>query len=419
MTRMRWGLLNNPDFRKLWLAETISLFGSQITVLALPLTAVLTLQATPMQMGYLRTAEFLPFLLFTLMAGVWVDRRTKRPLLIFSNVGRALLLLLVPLLALGGLLRMECLYAISFLVGALTVLFQLAYQAYLPSLVAPNELMEGNSKLLASASMADVGGPGLAGLIIGWLTAPLAILLDACSFLVAAASLGMIRRREPEPARVQRGEGLWMQIGQGFRLVFVNPLLRAIVAQAAMYNLFNMVIWALLVLYAVKELRIGEVALGFIMAAGSIGSLVGSLLAKRMAERVGVGAALVGGMTVGCAAPLILLMAEGGTPLAPVILTVYLFVAGCGVAMSNVHVISLRQSVTPAHLFGRMNASYRFIVTGTIPIGSFLGGYLGDLFGMKTALIIGAAGLLLAPLWVVFSPVPGLKSLPVEAPAGR
>jgi hypothetical protein len=260
------GLWGHRDFRKLWAGETVSLFGSEVSELALPLVAVLVLDADAGQMGLLAAARFAPFLMVTLPAGAWVDRRRRRPVLISSNLGRALLVGLVPLLAGLGLLRMGHLYAVAFAVGALTVLFDVAYQSYLPSLVKREQLVEGNSKLQASASAARVGGPGLGGLLVQLVGAPRALLLDAGSYVVSAASLLAIRNREPAPAAEGDGQPrtrLRQEIGEGLAVTYRNPVLRSLAGLAATYNLFSQVIDALLVLYATRELGLSAGSSGW------------------------------------------------------------------------------------------------------------------------------------------------------------
>jgi MFS family permease len=286
------GLWGHRDFRKLWAGETVSLFGSEVTELALPLVAVLVLEADAGQMGLLAAARFAPFLLITLPAGVWVDRRRRRPVLIGSNLGRALLVGLVPLLSGLGLLRMGHLYAISFAVGTLTVMFDVAYQSYLPSLVDREQLVEGNSKLQASASAARVGGPGLGGLLVQLVGAPRALLLDAASYVISAASLLAIRNQEPDPPADRDGEpraGLRREIGEGLAVTYRNPVLRSMAGLAATYNLFEGAVLALLVLYATRELGLSAGLIGLVVSAGSLGALAGTALTGRLERRLGVG----------------------------------------------------------------------------------------------------------------------------------
>lgn len=406
------GVWRNPDFLKLWTGETISLIGSHITLLALPLTAVLSLQATPSQMGILGAARFAPFLLMTLLAGVWVDHHRRRTILIAANLGRAVLMGLIPLLAVQGQLRMEYLYGIVFLVGVFTVFFDLAYQSYLPSLVERGQLVEANSKLQASASAAEIGGPGLAGILVELFAAPLAILLDALSFLVSSIALGLIDKPEPAPTLYEHRQGILREIREGIRVTFGNPYLRAISGEAATFNMFWQVIEAVFVLYATRELGMGPGLLGFIIATGSIGALLGSLLAGYVAERLGTGPAIIGAMTLACLAPVFIPLATGSSVTVLLFLILAHLLGGVGVAISNVHVVSLRQTITPDRLLGRMNASYRLVIYGTLPLGALLGGILGETIGLRPTLAFGALGLLSAVLWVLFSPVPRLRQLP-------
>jgi len=415
MRRRFDGLWRQPAFLKLWAGQTVSLFGSQVTTLALPLTAVLVLRATPVQMGILGAAQFLPFLLLTLFVGVWVDRRRRRPVLIVADLGRATLLGLIPLLAILGWLRMDYLYGIALLLGSLTVLFDLAYQSYLPSLVERAHLVEGNSKLQVSASVAEIGGPGLAGLLVQVITAPGALLVDAVSFLVSVLSLALIHKREPAPAAPLTRHNVRRELAEGLSFTFGNRYLRALAGEAATSNGFGQAITTLFVLYAVRQLGIGPERLGLILATGSIGALVGSAMAGYLGRRFGVGLTIVGSMLLACI-PLLLVPLAGGPPLVVTLLLVLaFFLSGWGLALSNVQVISLRQTLTPDHLLGRVHASYRTVVTGAIPLGALLGGLLGGAIGLRPTLLVAALGAACAPLWVIFSPVPTLRELPTTA----
>jgi MFS family permease len=408
------GFRRYPAFFKLWVGETVSLFGSQITTLALPLTAVLTLQATPAQLGVLNAARYAPFLLVTLFAGVWVDRGRRRPVLVGANLGRMVLLLLIPLAAVSGLLRVEYLYVVAFLVGVLTVFFDLAYQSFLPSLVRREHLVWGNSRLQASASTAEIGGPGLGGVLVELVTAPFALLFDALSFLVSAISLALIRAPESTPTPPADRGGLRAEIGEGLRVTFGNRYLRAIAGEAATFNLFEQAILTLFVLYATRELGMGAGVLGLTIATGGVGALVGSLVAGYAASRFGLGAALVGSMTLACVAPLLIPLTGGDLAVAVPLLLLAFLAYGIGLGISSVHAVSLRQAVTPDGLLGRMNASYRFLVYGAIPLGALFGGVLGETIGLRPALVVSVLGLLLALAWVFFSPVPGLRRIPEQ-----
>ena len=409
MGRAGGGLWQQADFLKLWAGETISVFGSQITLLALPLTAALTLQASAGEMGLLMAAETAPFLLVGLPAGVWVDRRRRRPILIWGNLGRALLLLLIPLAAMLGGLRIELLYAVAFLTGVLTVFFDVAYQAYLPALVGRAQLVEGNSKLETSRSLAQIAGPGLGGVLVQAITGPLAIVVDAASFLVSAACLALIRTAEPAPAPAGERRGLLREVGEGLAVVLGNPLLRAIAGCTATWNLFSNVIFAVLVLWATRDLGLEAAALGLVFAAQGVSALAGALLAAPIARRLGVGPTIVAAPVLGTLGSLLLALAGGSPLLATALLTGAMLIGGLVGTVYNITQVSLRQAITPDRLQGRMNATMRFIVWGTLPLGALLGGALGEWLGLRPALLIGAAGVPLAALWVWRSPLPRLR----------
>ena len=404
------GLWRNADFMRLWVGETVSLVGSQVTMLALPLTAVVTLGASAAEMGILQAAEYLPFLFVTLPAGVWVDRAHRKPLLVLSNLGRAALVGIVPSLALVGILRIEHLYAIGFLVGVLTVIFHLAYQAYLPSLVAREQLADGNSKMGASESVATLGGPGLAGLLIEVLSAPVALIVDAVSYLASAVGIGAIKTEEPKPAAERKGS-VRREISEGLRFTFANRYLRPLAFEAAIYNFFMGAVMAVLFLYAVRSLGLNAGTLGVIFSLGSVGSLLGAMLAERLARRFGLGRTIVVAMVVACLSPMLLPLATGPV-WAGAVLGASFALGWGGVAVYNVHIITLRQSITPDRLRGRMNASYRFLTWGVGPLGSLMGGFLGEGLGLYPTLLLGAVGIAVAWVPVLFSPIPRLREMP-------
>lgn len=406
------GLWRDANFMKLWVGQTISLLGSQITPLALPLTAVLILHASPFQLGLLGAAQFAPFLLVSLFAGVWVDRLRRRPILIFSNFASALLLGSIPLVALLQVLQIEYLYLVGFLTGISTVFFQVAYQTYLPFLVGRDYIVEGNSKLEISNSIAALAGPGLAGGLVQLITAPFAILFDAISFLVAAVTLIFIRKPEPPIEQIEARRSIWKDISYGMRLLLTNPLLRSIAGCTGTANFFGSMTRALFVAYAVQTLSIEPALLGIILAVGSGGPLLGVLLLKPVTQRFGLGATIVGAKLVGDLGGLLTPLAGGPLPLAAFMLIVAQFVGGLSGPLYSVNAISLRQALIPTNLQGRVNASNRFIVWGTIPLGSFIGGILGQLLGLRLTITIAALGIVTSFLWVYFSPVVKLKEQP-------
>lgn len=413
------GLWRHPDFLKLWSGQTISVFGDQIATLALPLVAVLTLKANAVEMGILGAAERAPFLLVGLFAGVWVDRMRRRPILIGADVGRALLLGSIPAAALLGRLTVHYLYVVAFLVGILTVFFDVAYQSYLPVLVSRERLVEGNSKLEVSNSVATIAGPGLAGALVQLITAPLALLLDAVSFVASVASLLWIGAPEPAPRPADEAAGgragIWREIGEGLRVVLGNRLLRAIAGCTGTSNLFGSMTFAVFVLYVTRDLGLSPALLGIVLAAFGPGGLLGALLAGPAARRLGIGPAIVGSIAVIGVAGFLVPLASGPIAVTVPLLALSGFVGGMMNPIYNITQVSLRQQITPDRVQGRMNATMRFIVWGTMPIGALAGGFMGALIGLRPTLFVGAVGALLAVLWVYFSPVRALREQPPPA----
>ncbi len=409
------GLWRHPDFVRLWAGQTISQFGSQITVLALPLAAVLNLKASAAEMGVLGAAQFAPFLLFGLFAGVWVDRLHRRPILIAADVGRMLLLAWVPFAALLGILRMEQLFIVGFLVGVLTLFFDVAYQSYLPALVPRTDLVEGNSKLEVSRSVAQIAGPGLAGGLVQLATAPLAILVDSMSFLVSVVSLLLIRAPEPPLPAAHLRNSISHDIGEGLDVVLRNPVLRSIAGCTGTSNLFGNIIFAVFVLYATRDLGIAPGPLGLIFSIGSVGALVGSVIAGRAVQQLGLGPTLIAAILLGGVATLVIPLATGSPFVVMLLLTAAYFLMSIASPVYNINQVSLRQAITPDSVQGRMNATMRFIVWGTIPIGSLIGGALGSIIGLRETLLVGAIGSLLPVLWLALSPVRSLREQPQPA----
>lgn len=417
MTESAHGLWRNSDFLKLWGGETVSQFGSQITQLALPLTAVLALDASPAEMGVLNAAIYAPFLVLTLLVGVWVDRAKRRPIMLLSAVGRAMVLAILPVLHVLDVLSIGHLYVAALVLGSLTVIFEVTYQSYLPSLVRGDQLVESNSKLQVSASSAQVGGPALAGWLVGWLGGPVALLIDAISFAVSALSLAAIRTTEerPEPP-ARESRSIIRDIGKGLRFTFGNRWLRPCVLEAGTYNMFWLSLETVFLLYATDELGLSPGAIGLVLGGGAMGALVGSFLPGWLGIRWGIGPTISLSMVVGCAAPVLVPLAAGPTPVLLSLLVLSFFLGGAGTTVANVHVVSLRQGVTPPDVLGRMNASYRFVAWGTVPLGALLGGALGSTIGLRPTLFVAAAGVFSAALWIVLSPIRSLRVLP-EAPA--
>jgi len=414
----RGGLWRHSDFLKLWSAETISVFGSQFTGLALPLAAVLLLDASPFAVSALVVVEFLPFILLAIPAGVWVDRMRRKPILVAGDLGRAALLGSIPLAYAFDALTLPHLYVVGFLVGVCTVFFDVAYQSYLPSLVERDQLVEGNSKLEVSRSTSQLAGPGAAGGIVSALGAPVAILLDAISFVVSAVFLFAIRKREtlPEQAPDAERPSMLADAREGLRFVVRNPYLRAISMCTGTANFFWSMGGAILVVYAVRELEMSPALLGLAFSLGNVGPLLAAFTTSRISSRLGVGPTILWTSTLFSTSLLFL-------PLATKELSLPFLVAsgvlgGFGAVAYNITQVSYRQAICPERMQGRMNAAIRFLVWGTMPLGALFGGTLGTWLGLRTALWIAAIGALFTFLPILFSPVPKLREIPapVEEP---
>jgi MFS family permease len=407
------GLWRHPDFLKLWSAETVSQFGSQISLLALPLVAIDVLHATAFQVAALSVVEFLPFLLVSLPAGVWVDRLRRRPILVLGDLARALLLVSIPIAHAFDALTLAQLYGVGFFVGISTVFFDVAYQSYLPSLVERRQLVDGNSKLEISRSSAQVGGPGVAGLLIDWLTAPAAVLLDAVSFVGSALFLFGIRKHEtpPQGERAAPRRRMRDDLREGLRYVIKHPYLKNIAASTAAFNFFGMLQFAVLIVFARRALHLSPKAIGLAFTFSNVGPLIAAFSANRISNRFGVGPTIIGASMLGGPMFLLVPFAPHGNAALAVLAPAFL-VGGFTGVVYNVTQLSLRQAMTPERIQGRMNSVMRFIVWGTIPLGSLTGGVLASAVGLKTALIVGGIGATFSFLPVLLSPVRGVREMP-------
>lgn len=403
-------LWRHRDYVKLWSAHTISAIGSKVTFLAMPLTAALVLQATPAEMGYLAVAGSLPGLLFGLLVGVWVDRRRRRGLLVGADVGRGVLLLLIPLAVRLGWLQMSWLYVIMFLTGTLSLIFGAADHAYLPALVRREQLLDANSKLAISRSAAEVAGPTLAGWLIQAVTAPVAILVDALSFLLSGLLLGSIRQPEAPPVRHAEDGHFLREIGAGLRLLGKEQTLQAITVATAIISFFNAALEAIYLLYMTRNLALSAWWIGVIFGAGSVGFLIGALLPIYLGRRLGLGPLMIAGLLLLTLADFSLPLAGGPQPLVIVLLIIAQICFGFGLTLYNVGQNSLRQTITPAHMLGRMSATLDFTVAALIPLGALIGGFAGEWIGLRPTLFLAAGGELLAVGWLLVSPVRTLRS---------
>jgi MFS family permease len=407
------GLWRNRDFALFWGGQTIGDLGTAVSGVVLPLIAVTTLDASPFAVGAVAAAVWLPWLLVGLPAGAWVDRLPYRPVLVACDLVRMVLIGSVPVAAAAGALGLAQLYVVAFGTGVATVFFQVAYQAYLPTLVDRDDLPEGNAKLQGSESVALVGGPGLGGLLSQLMRAPYALVVDAASYLVSAVTLLAIRTREaPRPATAR--EPLRREIVEGARYVRADPLLRVLTVAPAAGNPFFAGVNALAVLFLVRTVGVRPGVAGLLLAAGSVGGIVGAVLARRVARAVGTARALWLPMALTAPAALLVPLTEDGVRLACFV--VGIFVLEAGVLIYNVTIVAWRQAYVPPALLGRVVATMRFLLFGTIPLGGLLGGALAGWIGVREAMWVLVVGNLVMPLLLIASPLRRLRDMPA-APA--
>jgi MFS family permease len=418
MRKPSGGLWSHQDFLKLWTGQSISEFGSQISQLALPWLAAVGLHASPFQFSLLGTLGFLPFILFALPAGVWVDRLRRRQILIVGDSARAVLLALIPILWATHTLQMWHLFVLEFVIGVFTVFFDVAYQSYLPSLVEREQLIEGNSKLQLTVSVSQVAGPSTSGALIAAITAPYAIVADAASFVVSTLLMLRMRHREtvPEHTADSPRPKMWPDVKEGLRWVVGHPWLRAIAACTGTSNYFSQVLFAVVLLYLTRSLHFPAWETGLVFAVGSGGSILGALVVNRLQRRIGVGRTIVATAVCFSVGGLGYPLAPRSAPL-PLIMLAQILLSFGSVAY-NITQVSIRQAITPERLQGRMNAAMRWIVWGTIPLGTLTGGVIASAYGLRSALWIGATGGLLALLPVTLTSVRKIETMPapVDAP---
>ena len=404
------GFRLDPDFGKLWIGQTISQIGSNITGVGLPLTAVLVLKASPLQMGFLSGAGAGAIVIFGLFAGAWVDRLRRRPILIAADLGRAVLLGIIPLAAMLHRLTIGDLYLVAVASSILTVLFDVGYQAYLPSLIARENILTANSRLALTESIAQIAGPSVAGILVQLITAPMAMLFDAASFVCSAISVWLIRKPELVPTRTLETH-IGREISEGLGASWRDPLLRALASRTATSAFFLGFGSSLYFLFAIDELGLTAALLGIIISIGGTSGLFGAFLAEWLVRRFGFGRTFIGSAVVIGIAMLLIPLAHGSVA----VCSAFLIAAQLGDLAWPVYTISarsLRQAITPNHLLGRVNASMHLLFHGVLPLGALAGGTIAQAVGMRRALLIGAIGVLLSTMWLVFSPVRRLPELP-------
>ncbi|MDJ0343481.1 MFS transporter [Streptomyces sp. H10-C2] len=407
------GPLAARDFRLLLAGAAAGQVGAQVTLVALPLVAVLELDAPAFQVGLLTAAETAAFLLIGLPAGAWVDRLRKLPLLIRADVVRAIAMISVPAAAVADVLTMAQLYAVALITGVATVFFDVAHQSYLPQLLPAPQLVAGNGALETVRSSAHVAGPGLGGALVQLVGAHLAIVADAVGYALSGLFLLFIRRSEPAPQAVQ-GSSLRGEIGEGLRFVLRQPLLRVIAATTGLSNFFAVMLMAVQTVYLVRVLGLNPGAIGLMLSASAIGGLAGALMAGRLARALGQ--ARIIWLSVVVTGPFALLWPLSGAGAAAALFAIGLGVVSFGGVVYNVAQVSFRQTLCPPGLLGRMNATMRFLVWGTMPLGALIGGAVADAASPRAAVWVCAVGVLLAPLTLLMSPLRRMRDLPAAPP---
>lgn len=395
------GLWRHPDFMKLWTGQTISEIGSRLTRDGVPYAAVIVLNAPASQMGFLTAVGAASVLLFGLLAGVWVDRFRRRPIMIAADLARAVILASIPIAAFAHRLSMAQLYVVIALAGFCTVFFDVAYQSYLPSLVERENLLEGNSKLAMSASVAEIAGPSLTGLLVQLITAPIAILFDAISFLISAASVILIRKPEPP----YQAPTTTPHPIAGLRFVFAHPLLRALACFSVTAFLSLGFIGPLYVLYAIRELHITPAELGIAIGMGGVGSLIGATFAPAIGRRFGLGHTFIGAALTMATSYALIPLAHGPRPMPLLFMMASQLFGDFALSIFMINALTLRQSAAPEKMLGRVNAAMQLMTRGVFPLSALAGGILATTIGIRPTLTIAVTGVFAATLWLIASPL--------------
>ena len=409
-------LWRDGNFLTMWSGQALAQLGSQVTELAIPVLAVLLLQASELELGFLNAAGVAAFLVVGLPAGAWIDRMRKRHVMIWADAVRALALALLPLLWWLGALEMWHLYAVALVVGVATVFFDVSYQSIIPSLVRGEQIAEANGKLEATRELANIAGPAAGGWLVAVLSAPFAILATVGTYVASFVAL-LLTRDEEEPRAAEDRGPILREIGEGLRWVFGNGLLRRIVGTTASSNLFATVSFTLLPLFLLRELGLSPEAMGIIFSLGAIGGLAGAMATPHIVRRIGEARAIPLSAIAFSAIALMLPLAAVMPSIALGLLVVHGFVSSFTVLIYNITQVTFRQRITPRRLLGRMNASVRFCVWGVMPIAALLSGALGSWLGVVPTMWIGAAGQVLSAAFVVLGPFWRMRQLPDAEPA--
>jgi MFS family permease len=411
--RRRSTLWHNTNFLNLWSAETVAQFGAQLSIVAIPLIAALTLKSNALEMGLLAASGQAPRLLIGFFAGAWVDRLRRQPIMQAMDFGRALTYLIIPLAALMDALSFELLLAVAIIGGCQAVFFDAAWAAIIPHLVERRHLSDANGKLMASVSLAQILGPALAGTLIAWMTGPMVMVITALTFALSGWFITRIRTTETRPGRdAAKPSRILHEVKEGFGELLGSDIVRPLTTSAAVLNLGGFMFLSVYVLYLADDLGLSPKGIGLVFASGGIGALAGSMMAAPLARRFGVGRTiLVGAVVFGTAnllVPLAILVPDHALPLVVASETI----SWLSLQVFNINRFSLRQALTPDHLLGRISSSTMTIVGGVQMIGSLLGGIIGQVFSVHTSLIIGTIGMFLAAWWIWDSPIPAIREMP-------
>jgi MFS family permease len=408
------GLWRHGDFVKLWSAETVSQFGTQVSLLALPLVAILVLDSSAFAVAVLGTIEFLPFILFALPAGVWVDRLRRKPILVAGDLGRAVLLASVPVAYFADALTIWQLYVVALGAGVLTIFFDVAYQSYLPSLVSRDELIEGNSKLAATASVSEFAGFSISGWLVQVFSGPFAILVDAVSFVVSAGFLRTIRAPEPPRGAVEQRGSAFSEAVDGMRVVVRDPLLRSLAGVTPLASFGIGMFFATYMIFVTRSLGFNPGVLGVIFGLGGISSLFGAVLAGTFARRYGIGVTMIAGIAMMGISMFFIPIAQGATVVAAGLLIAQQIFGDGMYMVFDINATSLRQAIAPQQVLGRITAFNRMLDLGFTLIGILIGGVIGQTVGLRTALCIGAGAMIVAAAWLFVSPVRNVVAAPAR-----
>jgi MFS family permease len=388
-------LLNDWNYRNLWVGQTISMFGSQITYFALPLIAALTLGASTSEMGILRAFEYLPSLLFGLFMGVFVDNFDKKRLLYVSDILRGVLLLSIPVLFFLDFLNIYWLWVLGFFLGFFTIMFEIAYMSYLPLVIKKEKLIQGNSLFEMSNSVFTISGPSLAGLLIQFVTAPFALIIDALSFFVSAIFIKRIKKeraieKQKENTEKNKKINLFEAIKDGFQYIKKSRFLNVIIVSSGLTNLANAFIFPVLIIYITKDLGLSSFLIGVVFSFAGIGAFVGAVLSKKITDKVGIGRTVLLSLLLTAISYLVIPLVGKVGVVSVITLLITQFIIGLTSTIRNINLVSVRMSITEDLFLGRVNSTFKFILLGVVPIGSIIGGEMGGYLGNQEALIIGS-----------------------------